>query len=178
MGIFRRLQFAQRSGGTSGVAWRLYPGQEDLEVVGEAHYQDELWSLCGGSPGDCIRHDIVAVLIPEPENPHDVNAISVRIDGKVVGYLPRQIAALYVSGLRKLMSESGSYICLQGVIVGGGYYNDGPGRLGVWLARESGSRCSCQRELVGQPCPDLVRVRQPQFQHQFQGLLPRLPRPR
>jgi hypothetical protein len=46
------------------------------------------------------------------------------------------IAAMYVSGLRQLMSRSGSVVALQGVIVGGGYYDDGPGRLGVWLTHD------------------------------------------
>jgi hypothetical protein len=136
MGIFGRLPFARRSIGIPAPTWRLYPGGEDLEVVGEASYQDALWSLCGGSPGDRIRYDIVAVLIPEPENPHDANAISVRIDGGRVGYLPRQIAAMYVSGLRQLISRYSSDVALQGVIVGGGYYDDGPGRLGVWLTHD------------------------------------------
>jgi HIRAN domain len=116
-----------------GTRGQLHGGNEDLEVVGEASYQDALWSLCGGTLGDRIRHDIVAVLIPEPDNPHDANAISVRIEGNLVGYLPRQIAAEYLPGLNGLMSRCGGYVALRGVIVGGGYYNDGPGRLGVWL---------------------------------------------
>jgi hypothetical protein len=136
MGIFSRLPFARRPVGIPDSTWQLYPGGEELEVVGEASYQDALWSLSGGSLGDRIRYDIVAVLIPEPENPHDVNAISVRIADKQVGYLPRQIAAMYVSGLRQLMSRSSSDVALHGVIVGGGYYEDGPGRLGVWLTHD------------------------------------------
>jgi hypothetical protein len=31
------------------------------------------------------------------------------------------------------MARLGGYVALRGVIVGGGYYDDGPGRLGVWL---------------------------------------------
>jgi hypothetical protein len=136
MSILRRLRLASRLNGTSNVTWRLHGGDEDLEVVGEASYQDALWSLCGGSPGDRIRQNIVAILIPEPENPHDANAISVHIAGNLVGYLPRHIAARYISGLRQLMSRSGVHVALHGVIVGGGYHNDGPGRLGVWLTHD------------------------------------------
>jgi hypothetical protein len=33
--------------------------------------------------------------VPEPDNPYDKNAISVRIKGKVVGYLEREVAPLY-----------------------------------------------------------------------------------
>jgi hypothetical protein len=132
MEIFARLRQVK----DTDVLWRLYGGDEDLEVVGESVYQDALWSLCGGSLGDRVRHDIVAVLVPEPNNPHDSNAIRVRVDGHVVGYLPRDVAARYVSGLRALMSASGADVALRGVIVGGGYRNDGPGRLGVWLSHE------------------------------------------
>jgi hypothetical protein len=133
MGFFSRQKSTRSS---SDVTARLHGGDEDLEVVGEASYQDALWSLCGGSSGDRIRCDTVAVLVPEPNNPHDANAICVRIDGRVVGYLPRQIAAIYVAGLQELMARSGEHVALRGVIVGGGYYADGPGRLGVWLSHD------------------------------------------
>ncbi|HEV7652773.1 MAG TPA: HIRAN domain-containing protein [Actinophytocola sp.] len=115
---------------------RLLEGDDNLEIVGEASYQDALWTVCGGSPGDEIRHDIVAVLVPEPENPHDPNAISVRIESRIVGYLPRRLAAGYIPGLHRLMSTSGAHVALRGVIVGGGYRGDGPGKLGVWLRHD------------------------------------------
>jgi HIRAN domain len=111
-------------------------GNDDLEVVGELAYQAVLWRLCGGVSGDRIRCDIVAVLVPEPTNPHDANAIAVQIDGQTVGYLPRATAQEYLPGLHQLMSALGGYIALGGVIVGGGYYDDGPGRLGVWLEHD------------------------------------------
>ncbi len=111
----------------------LLDGHDDLEVVGESWYQDVLWRLSGGTVGDRIRHDIVAVLVPEPTNPHDTNAISVQIGGHIIGYLSRATAQEYLPGLQRLMSVRASHIGLRGVIVGGGYYDDGPGRLGVWL---------------------------------------------
>jgi hypothetical protein len=58
------------------------------------------------------------------------------IDGQLVGYLPRQLAAGYVSGLAQLMASSGAHVALRGVIVGGGYRGDGPGKLGVWLSHD------------------------------------------
>ncbi len=78
----------------------------------------------------------MAVLVPEPANPYDVNAIAVQIDGQVVGYLPRATAQEYLPGLKRAMTLHGGYIALRGVIVGGGYYDDGPGRLGVWLEHD------------------------------------------
>ena len=34
------------------------------------------------------------------------------------------------------MARCGGHVALEGVIVGGGYFDDGPGRLGVWLDHE------------------------------------------
>jgi len=142
MGLFDRLRDVRRSGtekrqtepsALTTVSAYLFGGDDDLEVVGEAGYQEALWALCGGSKGDRIRHKIVAVLVPEPENPYDSNAISVHIEGNVVGYLARDVAAAYLPGLRRLMARCGGHVALEGVIVGGGYYDDAPGRLGVWL---------------------------------------------
>src|SRR5450755_995705 len=115
----------------------LLDGQDDLEVVGELPRQAVLWQLCGGSVGERIRHGIVAVLAPEPTNPHDANAIAVQIDDHLVGYLPRATAQEYLPGLKHLMSVRGGVIALRGVIVGGGYRDDGPGRLGVWLKHDA-----------------------------------------
>jgi hypothetical protein len=118
------------------VSAHLHTGDEDLKIVGEANYQEALWAICGGSVGDRIRHRVVAVVIPEPENPHDENAISIQIDGQLVGYLARDVAVRYGPGLKDLMTRCGGYVALEGVIVGGGYYNDGPGKLGVWLEHD------------------------------------------
>src|SRR5260221_14774582 len=97
MGLLNRL----RGGRGSSVSARVEPpavpvsllgGQDDLEVVGELAYQAVLWRLCGGTVGDRVRCDVVAVVVPEPTNPYDANAIAVQIDGQVVGYLPRAAA--------------------------------------------------------------------------------------
>jgi hypothetical protein len=141
MGLLDRLR-GRRGASVSArierpaVSVVLLSGQDDLEVVGELAYQDALWRLCGGTTGDRIRCDIVAVLVPEPANPYDANAIAVQIDGQTVGYLSRATAQEYLSGLKRVMSGRGGYVALRGVIVGGGYYDDGPGRLGVWLEHD------------------------------------------
>ena len=127
---------SQPSAQGTTVSAHLYTGDEDLEIVGEANYQEALWAICRGAVGDRIRHRIVAVVVPEPQNPHDENAISIQIDGQLVGYLAHDVAVRYGPGLKDLMTRSGGYVALEGVIVGGGYYNDGPGRLGVWLEHD------------------------------------------
>jgi len=73
------------------------PSADDLgfEVVGEASYQTGIASIAGPKTPD--GHDLfcIALLIPEPGNLHDPNAVMVRIDGTLVGYLSRQSARAY-----------------------------------------------------------------------------------
>lgn len=144
MGLLDRLRGGRASAAPApaqvqagqSVSAVLLGGQDDLEVVGESFYQDALWRLCCGTVGDRVRFGIVAVLVPEPANAYDPNAIAVQVNGEVVGYLRRATAQEYLPGLKRLMSAHGGYIALQGVIVGGGYRDDGPGYLGVWLEHD------------------------------------------
>jgi hypothetical protein len=118
-----------------GMEVQLYEGQETLEVVGEASYQDNLWRIVGGrrSPDGRVREDVFAVLAAEPENPYDAGAVAVWIQGLKVGYLSREDAQRYRPGLLALEQQHSKPIALAGVIAGGGMRADGPGRLGVFL---------------------------------------------
>jgi hypothetical protein len=112
----------------------LYAGDDPLEVVGESRYQDALWKIVGGRRGDPVRYETEAVLEPEPDNPHDANAIKVLIGGTVVGYLSREDAATFRPGLLGLMEVSPTArVALEASIVGGGPRADGIGFLGVFL---------------------------------------------
>jgi hypothetical protein len=142
MGILERFRMTRRStheassSGAPKISAHLHQGTEDLEVVGEASYQDALWALSGHRLGDRVRCDVIAVLVPQPQNPYDANAISVQIEGRLVGHLARDVAVRYGPGLQNLMTRCAGHVALRGVIVGGGYYGDGPGRLGVWLEHD------------------------------------------
>jgi predicted Zn-ribbon and HTH transcriptional regulator len=137
MGLLRRLLGRDSSVGSvrrpTSVAPLILRGNETLEVVGESHYQRALWLLVGGDQGERVRVQTVGVLSHEPENPEDENAIQVLIKGHLVGYLSREDAALYLAGLKSLVEQRRCPIGLQGVIVGGGWYADGRGMLGVFL---------------------------------------------
>lgn len=112
----------------------LYDGDEPLDVVGESHYQEELWAIVGGRRLAPVRHDTYAILLPEPDNPVDENAISVWVELKLVGYLSREDAALYRDGLLRLIAENEPRpIALHAQIVGGGEHEDRLGYLGVFL---------------------------------------------
>jgi hypothetical protein len=118
-----------------GMEAQLYQGREDLEAVGEASYQDNLWRVVGGhgASNDRVRVEVHAVLVAETDNPYDANAVSVWIQGLRVGYLSREDARRYRPGLLALERQHGKPIALAGAIVGGGMRADGPGRLGVFL---------------------------------------------
>jgi hypothetical protein len=112
----------------------LYTGSETLEVVGESNYQDALWKIVGGRRDEPVRFAARAVLLPEPDNRYDSNAIKVLIDGNLVGYLSRDDAAAYHPGLLRLMNGSANQVvALEAEIVGGGQRSDRIGFLGVFL---------------------------------------------
>jgi hypothetical protein len=136
MALFRRLRpqaAVRHSSAPQPDHARRLSGSEDLEVVGESHYQDELWRCVGRRTTDRVRVEIEAILVAETDNPHDKDAISVWISGMRVGYLSREDAAEYRTGLLALQTKHRSLISLGGVIVGGGIRANGPGFLGVWL---------------------------------------------
>ena len=140
MGLLSRLFGRQQTVGGNPALARgsveasLYDGNETLEVVGESHYQEELWRIVGGRRTQGIRHGIVALLVPDPENQHDPDAVQIRIEGSLVGFLSREDAEEYRPGLLRLMDRSTNrLVALQGVVVGGGERTDGRGLLGVFL---------------------------------------------
>jgi hypothetical protein len=111
----------------------ILSGGETLEVVGESHRQEILWQIVGGRRIEPVRHDVCAILRPEPANIHDTNAVMVLVENELVGYLSRHDAALYGPGLIRLMTQMSAPVGLFGVIVGGGERADGLGFLGVFL---------------------------------------------
>jgi hypothetical protein len=64
-------------------------GDDLIRVVGTSHYQDALLALSARHADEEVRIEKIALLVPEPDNPHDPNAIAVHIDGQLVGYLSR-----------------------------------------------------------------------------------------
>lgn len=90
-----------------------------VNVAGESHYQEALRAIVGAaSEGEPqVRHATEAVLAPEPENPHDANAVLVTIDGHKVGYLPRAEAAAY-GPMLKALADRGRAGAAEAVVAG------------------------------------------------------------
>jgi hypothetical protein len=60
------------------------------EVVGESHYQEALERIVGGRRSAAVYFRVIAVLSSEPDNPHDANAMVIRINGEKVGYIRKK----------------------------------------------------------------------------------------
>lgn len=108
-------------------------GEFDCEVVGESHYQKALERIAGGRSEDGAEHDCIAVLVPEPQNKHDRNAIRVDIDGRTVGYLSRS-DAIDLGKVLRGKGLGGAILTVNAMIVGGwDRGGDDRGHFGVRL---------------------------------------------
>jgi hypothetical protein len=113
-----------------------------VEVMGESHYQSALRALAGGLDMDGPRvRDHRAVLVPEPDNAYDANAVRVIIVppapveghwGKV-GYLSRADSVAYRPVIDRLAAQGYVVGCLAS-LAGGQLADTGERRfIGVWL---------------------------------------------
>lgn len=115
MGILQTL-----FGGHKAAPVVLKPGRGWIvEVVGESRYQDSLTRSYKRHGGDGHDLKVTAAIVPEDANPHDPNAVRVEIDGRTVGYLPRELAPDYRGTIGK---QPGS---CSAKIVGGFVRDDG-----------------------------------------------------
>ena len=132
MGLFKKLLGEADSPKSTGrPAWMRdgvtatdCSGTASLEVVGESHYQDALRLVLNDS-----GPEVHALLVPEPENPYDANAVAVWANGHKVGHLGREDAEVFQPIVQNLMDELGP-IAVGGRVVGGS--KDKPS-LGIWL---------------------------------------------
>lgn len=115
MGIFRRKKKIK---GVIKAPWSACEIQTTgkrfkVAVAGESHYQETLVQAWNESYPDTI---IDAVIVPEPDNSHDPNAIAVRLvnpNGNLalVGYIPRDVAAASREAMKLLPPEHVGFAC-------------------------------------------------------------------
>ena len=100
-----------------------------VAAVGESNYQEALIAICGSKRWERVAFDCVAALVPQPENPHDSNAIAVQVDGRLMGYLSRTDARAY----RRLVDDAKpQYIACKARIAGREEGSETP-NLGIFL---------------------------------------------
>jgi len=116
----------------------VFTGEVPLEVKGEASYQKALELIAGPKTDSGHSHDCVGVLVREPKNPYDQNAIAVHAeDGRgnaiLVGYVNRADAARLAPAIDRL-NAAGTQVAMEATIIGGWDRGDGDeGHYGIWL---------------------------------------------
>ncbi|WP_435988554.1 HIRAN domain-containing protein [Sulfitobacter sp. SH24] len=103
-----------------------------VKVVGTSRYQKQIATLAGPKSGDGKRDRLRVLLVEEPDNAHDANAVRVQFQCETIGYLPKKEAIIY----RDFLSTEG----LQGKtanvsanVVGGWLDGDSEGSYGIHL---------------------------------------------
>ncbi len=140
----------------------LFPpvGSARVDVVGEAAYQGTLVRMAGGRTidGPRNRHH-TAVLLPEPTNPYDENAVRVVLVPSTpgaatatVGYLSREDAARYRPVIDRLAAAGKVMACKASMTGGWDRGPDDRGSIGVIL--HLGTVADCQAELAKEPPED------------------------
>jgi hypothetical protein len=79
-----------------------HPLDEQVEVAGETYYIASIKKVFRGrslpiSGRGTEVNEAECVLVPEPWNAYDTNAVAVAIDGHQVGHLPTEVAAEYAA---------------------------------------------------------------------------------
>jgi hypothetical protein len=87
------------------------PLEEQIEVVGETYHVKGIsrvfadMSIAVTDSGATIE-DLQCLLVPEPWNPHDPNAVAVTVGPHHVGYIPAEMAVNYAPPLLKLAATN------------------------------------------------------------------------
>ena len=81
-------------------------GWARVDVVGESNYLPDIRRVIGKAHRpEGAEHCFPALLVHEPVNPHDRQAVAVKIAGAKVGYLARSDAARYSGVLQRLAAQ-------------------------------------------------------------------------
>jgi hypothetical protein len=106
-----------------------WPSHEDYdfecEVVGESRYQNHLQALAGNHGTDSAAVSATAILMPEPTNQYDKNAVCININGKTVGYLSKDDAPIFLHRLTKRKLPKTAATTCEAHIMGGFAEKDG-----------------------------------------------------
>lgn len=86
------------------------------EIIGEEYYAANLESIFKKRAYNQFQAAAWASLVRNPDNPHDRFAVEVRVDGLLVGHIPRDISEWYSLALEAIEASGGQRICCPCVI--------------------------------------------------------------
>lgn len=97
---------AQQAAAHRAATPYFWPVDEgNTHVAGTGHYQGALKTIAADHGNTRAEVYCIALLIPDPDNPHDDQAVRVEIDGATVGHLPRDHAASFRKRLARKKME-------------------------------------------------------------------------
>lgn len=96
-----------------------------LEIVGEFYHEQGLINIAGPKSRESVNIYTVAALVPDSSNRHDRNAVEVRIDGRLVGFLSRDQAVGYHVMMSGLGHPGRALANIEARIYGGRLGDDG-----------------------------------------------------
>ena len=114
--------------------------QYSTKVVGTSFCQENLIRVCGPKKEESVELEVAAELVLENDNPADVNAVTVLVDGLKIGYLPKREAMIHRILIHGSDYSKDRLICI-GKINGGwdnGYGNCGHYGVTVELPYKAG----------------------------------------
>ncbi|MGO2860613.1 MAG: HIRAN domain-containing protein [Brevibacterium sp.] len=76
-----------------------------VQLAGIQHYKREVRQALGRQADDYFTGELPCQLIAEVDNPYDRNAVSVRVGGAIVGYLPAEVAAEVAPTFHRLVTS-------------------------------------------------------------------------
>jgi hypothetical protein len=95
-----------------------------FNIVGESQFQDVLAQIAGPKTPDGAKVEKTAQIVDDDDNEHDESAIAVLIGGRVVGFIPRAVAASMRADLARI-NPAGHPITCHAKVVGGWRDADG-----------------------------------------------------
>lgn len=104
---------------TSRVNAIELPQDSQVAVHGESYYQPTLHKTATLSVASNGERAFRAILLPEPSNQYDPNAIAVYSDAGCVGYLPREEAIHYKAVFEEVRRQGCQAGVCTGLLTGG-----------------------------------------------------------
>ncbi|MEN0039847.1 MAG: HIRAN domain-containing protein [Pseudomonadota bacterium] len=102
--------------GPRGIA--VGDGSFKGEVVGESFYQDNLQRIDAALTARGEGREFAVDLVPDPNNPHDKHAVSVEMEGLMLGHIPRSYNWELLAAMDGQLGGRGP-ILVQARLVGG-----------------------------------------------------------
>lgn len=122
--------FNQFSNVNAYVSWAK---KYQFDISGESFYQNKIQEIAGYKQKEAKKVDCISILEMEPSNTHDSNAVAVKINNTIVGYLSKKDNKTYIRKIKSLGLNELDRVAVRARIVGGWRNEYSEGGFGVKL---------------------------------------------